>query len=432
MPWSLWIPFIWVTINATRPLARWLSSGTDAAAFSDDVSGGSFYDRYTYVLLMVCGILALFRRPINWRPIIHNCHWLIILFGYYLISTVWSEDIFVAFKRWIKAVGDIIMILILLTEADPVEALRAVFLRCYYLIVPLSVVSIKYYKEIGRYYGKWEWETHYCGLALNKNSLGLLAMLGGLFLLWHMVDMRPKRDAKPLLLRHGPDLVVLGMCLWLLYLSKSSTSTVCLAVGAAIFFGGRLTMFKANLRSLGWCLLLFGGFMLMFTVSSDFRGIIAGMVGRNATLTDRTLIWDMLLKSGSNPIIGEGFESFWLTSKGDNVTDEFHVIYAHNGYLDAYLDTGLLGVLLFVVMLYVAGRNAFSHYKGGSRLGCVFLSLFWSCLLFNYTEIAFGKSNVFGLIILLIVVYGPFSSASQTAEEGLESAAPLWPQDQGV
>ena len=135
MPLSLWIPFIWVTINSTRSLSRWLTSGTDAAALSDDISGGSFYDRYTYLLLMICGFVVLCRRPVNWRPLIYNCHWLIILFGYYLISTVWSEDTFVALKRWIKAVGDIIMILILLTETDPLEALRAVFLRCYYLII---------------------------------------------------------------------------------------------------------------------------------------------------------------------------------------------------------------------------------------------------------------------------------------------------------
>jgi hypothetical protein len=36
------------------------------------------------------------------------------------------------------------------------------------------------------------------------------------------------------------------------------------------------------------------------------------------------------------------------------------------------------------------------------------MSLFWICLLFNYTEISFGRTNVFGLLILLMVAYGPF------------------------
>jgi O-antigen ligase len=415
MPWSLWVPFIWVCINSTRPLGYWLSSGTDAAAVSD-VAGGSFYDRNVYLLLMICGIFILSRRRIEWGQIIRNCHWLLVLFAYYLFSTLWSVDTFVAFKRWVKASGDIIMILILLTETDPAEALRAVFVRSYYLLVPLSILTIKYFRDIGRYYGKWEYETHYCGLTLSKNNLGQLAMLGGLFLLWQMVDIYKRRGHKLKLRTLWPDLTVLGMCLWLLYMAQSSTALVCFVIGTAIFFGARLAWVKTNLYNLRWCVLALGLFMVVFSVSTEFRGALAGLVGRNATLTDRTLIWDMLLKSGSNPIIGEGFESFWLTNKGNDVFDEFHVTYAHNGYLDDYLDTGLVGVLLFAGMLYAAGRNVTSHFAGGSHLGYLFLSLFWSCLLFNYTEIAFGRSNVFGMLMILMVVFGPFVPVRQETE----------------
>jgi O-antigen ligase len=147
--------------------------------------------------------------------------------------------------------------------------------------------------------------------------------------------------------------------------------------------------------------------MLVFTISPGFRAVVAGALGRDATLTDRTLIWDAALKSGSNPIFGEGFEGYWLSGKGAHIIDQFHVQYAHSGYVDKYLDTGLIGLFLFAGLLYAAGRNAASHYLGGSRLGYLFLSLFWCSLLFNYTEISFGRSNVFGLIVTAMVVYGP-------------------------
>lgn len=420
MPWSLWIPFIWVSINATRPLALWFSSGTEASQVTD-ISEGSFYDRNAYLLLMGIGIVILARRRIEWGQVLYNCRWLFFLFAYYLFSTLWSTDPFVSLKRWIKADGDIIMILILLTEADPVEALRAVMIRSFYVLVPLSVLAIKYYKDIGRYYGQWEWETHYCGLTLSKNNLGQLAMLGGLFLLWQMVDVYRHRNHRLNLRTIWPDLVVLAMCLWLQKMANSSTALVCFIVGTGIFFCARLAWVKNNLKNLRWCVVGMGLLMLLFTVSTEFRGMISGLVGRNATLTDRTLIWDLALKSGSNPIIGEGFESYWMSGKGFKIVDEFHVTYAHNGYLDQYLDTGWIGVLLFVGMLYAAGRNATSHFAGGSLLGCLFMGLFWSCLLFNYTEISFGRSNVFGMLISLIVVYGPFIQPVKEAETFGES-----------
>jgi exopolysaccharide production protein ExoQ len=410
---------IWVSINASRSLASWFSSGTIASQMTD-ISEGSFYDRNAYLLLMVIGTVILARRRIEWGQVLYNCRWLILLFAYYLFSTLWSVDIFVAVKRWIKADGDIIMILILLTEADPVEALRAVFIRAFYVLVPLSVLVIKYYPDIGRYLHQWTWETSYCGITTGKNQLGQLAMLGGLFLLWQMVDVYRQRGHRLTWRTIWPDLLVLGMCLWLLHLARSSTALLCFLVGTMIFFCARLSWVKANLKNLGWCVVGMALLMLLFTVSPGFRGVIAGALGRDATLTDRTLIWDMALKSGSNPIIGEGYESYWLSGKGANVVEEFHVDYAHNGYLDQYLDTGWIGVLLFVGMLYAAGRNTTSHFAGGSPLGYLFMCLFWSCLLFNYTEIAFGRSNVFGFLILLMVVYGPFVQPVREADTSEE------------
>jgi len=406
MSWSLWVPFVWVTINASRTLANWFSDGTTASQVTD-ISEGSFYDRNAYLLMMGIGVLILSQRRIEWGRFIHNGRWLIPLFAYYLLSTLWSPEIFISLKRWIKSCGDLIIILIILTESDPIEALRAIFVRSVYVLVPVSVLFIKYYPDLGRYYGYWTYETHYCGITANKNALGLLAMLGGLFLLWQMVDVFRARGHRLNLRTIWPDLLVLAMALWLLHLAGSSTALLCFIVGTAIFFAARLRWVKTNLNNLGWCVLAMGVVMLAFSFSEEFRGMIAGLVGRNATLTDRTLIWEMALKSGSNPLIGSGYEGYWISGLGSEVINEFHVDYAHNAYLDQYLNEGLIGVLLFAGMLFSAGSNATSHFSGGSTFGYLFMGLFWSCLLFNYTEIAFGRSNVFGLLILLMVIIGP-------------------------
>ena len=415
VPSSLWIPFLWITINASRPLAYWFSSGTDASQ-ATDLSEGSFYDRNSHLLLIVIGVLILARRRIEWGRVLYNCRWLWILYAYYLISTVWSDAPFVAFKRWFKDFGDVVMILIMLTEKDPVEAIRAVFIRCIYVLVPLSVLVIKYYPTVGRYLHQWTWQTFYCGITTNKNALGLLAMLGGLFLLWQMVDVYRQRGQQVTWRNIWPDLLVLGMCLWLQHLAGSATALTCFIVGTAIFFLARLAWVRANLKNLGWCVFGVAVAMLIFTVSPGVRGVIAAVLNRDVTLPGRTLIWDMALESGSEPIFGEGFDSYWLSGKGAKITEWCHVQYVHNGYLNVYLNTGWIGVLLLAGMLYAAGRNATSQFSAGSIVGYLFMSLFWSGLLFNYTEISFNIQNVFGLLLSLMVAYGPFIQPVREAE----------------
>lgn len=415
IPRSLWIPFIWVGINSSRPLIYWFADG-DTAAGAADVADGNFIDRNVYLALIIIGIVVLVRRRIQWNRALQDCRWLILLYAYFLISTLWSEYPYIAFKRWFKDVGDIVMILIILTEQDPVEAIRAVFVRCFYLLVPLSVLFIKYYPALGRYTHRWTYKTYYSGITGNKNSLGLLAMLGGLFLLWQIVEVYKHRGKRLTIRNLWPDLLVLLMCIWLLRLAGSATAVACFLLGTAALFLARSAWVKSNLRSFGWGAFGLAGLMLVFTISPGLRELIAGALGRDVTLTDRTLIWDLALKSGSNPILGSGFNSFWMTSKAEPIQEEFHVSIAHNGYLETYLHTGWIGVLLLAGVLATAGRNAVSQYYRSPIAGRLFMVLLLVGLFYNYTEVAFSRANALGLILWLLAAYGPNTSALAAQE----------------
>ena len=92
------------------------------------------------------------------------------------------------------------------------------------------------------------------------------------------------------------------------------------------------------------------------------------------------------------------------------------------------MNVGWIGVFLFAGMLIAAGRNVTSHFAGGSPLGYLFMGLFWSCILFNYTEISFGRTNVFGFLISLMVVYGPFIQTQKVADASEEPEEADGPQ----
>ena len=242
---ALWVPLIWVGINGSRSVVYWLASGTSASASATEADGNAV-DRNIYLVLISIGFVILARRRIDWAVITRECRWLIIFYLYLLLSAFWSDYTFISFKRWIKDGGDVVMVLVILTEVDPIEAFRWVFLRVAYVLIPVSIIFIKYYPDLGRYYDQWTWHTAYCGITTNKNSLGLLAMWSSLVLLWQIVDVHRRRGNSITLRAVWPDLVVLLMSLWLLFIAGSSTSLACFVLGVMIFFGSHLRMVRCK------------------------------------------------------------------------------------------------------------------------------------------------------------------------------------------
>jgi O-antigen ligase len=414
---GLWVAFLWLTIISSRPVGYWFTDGTTAAAIAaafDSGGGGSFIDRHTYLFLIICGAIVLARRQIDWGTLLRQSRVLWIFYAYLLLSTVWSDYPFVAFKRWFKDMGNVIMILIILTEKNPVEAMRGVFVRCAYVLIPVSVLFIKYYPTLGRTQHKWTYETFFCGITLSKNALGLAALVSGLFLLWNIVDLYRYRTPRLGFRKLLPDLAVLGMCVWLLSVAQSATALGCFLIGTVVFFGSRLQWVRANLANFGWCGLGVALLMFAFTVFPGFRGAVAGVLGRDATLTNRTEIWAASLKLETNPVLGAGFASTWMTPKGAELVDELGGLsHAHNGYLETYLHSGWIGVFLLLSVLVAAGVNATRQLRAETALGHLFIALFVGSVIYNYTEVAFNTSNILGFVLWLMAVRA-FSETSKT------------------
>src|SRR5436190_11655874 len=125
---ALWIPLVWILIIASRPVSFWIGGGI-LIDKPDDYVDGSPVDRNVFFLLIATGLVVLFRRGVNWSDLIGNNRCLFAFFFFCGISAIWSDYPFVSFKRWIKDLGNVVMILVILTEKDPVQAFRAVFAR---------------------------------------------------------------------------------------------------------------------------------------------------------------------------------------------------------------------------------------------------------------------------------------------------------------
>ena len=251
---------------------------------------GTPLDRNVAITLILLGILLLLRRRIDWSTFNARNRWLLTFCLFALISVFWSDYSFVAFKRWIRDVGNIVMILVILSEEDPANAIRTVFIRCALVLIPLSVLSIKYYPEIGVYFDTWSGKATFRGVTTDKNGLGRLAMLSVFFCLWSLDTQQGGRWLHKLL--NGlPEVLILVMCLWLLSKANSSTSIACLALGTTVYMLARVRWIKCNRRLVtqGAIGMLF--FVLLSFNASEMRAFVATSLGRKPDLTERTEIW---------------------------------------------------------------------------------------------------------------------------------------------
>src|SRR5438128_6993337 len=143
---ALWIPLIWTLILASRPISSWFGLGI-LITTPDDYLEGSPFDRFVFLTLILAGLYVLWKRNVSLTDVLRNNKVLVALYLYWAVSIIWSDYPFVSLKRWIKDVGNVVMVLVILTERKPIEAIRSLFAKCTYLLIPTSVLFIKYFPD---------------------------------------------------------------------------------------------------------------------------------------------------------------------------------------------------------------------------------------------------------------------------------------------
>jgi exopolysaccharide production protein ExoQ len=403
---GLWLPLLWLVLNCSRSVSQWLNIFGLPVSGAASAEEGSPLDAFFYLVLATAGFCVLCKRQVYLSEIVLNNGWLIAFFLYCFISIAWSDFPFIAFKRWTKVLGHPIMALIVLTEPDPEEALIRLMKRCAYVVVPVSILWIKYYPQLGRGYTEWG-EPMNKGIAIGKNMLGADCLILGFFFFWHLLQTwQTERNTR----RRNELRWIAGFLIgisWLLRLAHSATSTICLFVGVLIvvFVGIRSIKNFIGTYMLA-ALVLLAAAELAFGIS----GSLSESLGRGKDLTGRKVLWAQVLEFQPNPILGAGFESFWLGERRVRMAELYKGWQpggAHNGYLETYLNLGLIGLSLLIGLLIATfwkiRLELFRNFEWGRyRLG-----FFAAVVLHAWTETTFAAYGPLWFVFYIMALDYP-------------------------
>jgi exopolysaccharide production protein ExoQ len=403
---ALWIPLIWMLIIMTRFVSSWLDIfGIHIGSTS--VAEGSPVDALGSGILIIAGLRVLYLRGVRLGEIVRQNRWLTIFFIYCFLAVLWSDFPFIAFKRWIKILGQPITVLVLFTEPDFETALATLMKRCAYVVVVISVLFIKYFPELGRGFSQWTGQGFNTGITLDKNALGADCLILGFFFVWYV--LRVLNWEKSVYRRNELVLSGVFLCLiwWLFHEAQSSTSLVSCILGISVMlFLGLRAVRKENIGTYLIAAVAIAGIAeYLFNVSDVFLDLL----GKDRTLTDRTKVWADCLNIPINPIIGVGFESFWLGKRQEIMNEKwsFHPNEAHNGYLETYLNLGLIGLFILLALLLATFWKARRELLASFHLGRFRVSFLFAVLVYNWTEASFKALHPVWFVFYIIALDYP-------------------------
>jgi len=393
--------------SACKPLGIWFSTGTD-------IEAGSPLDRALLLVLLFLSVFLLSKRQFSWSSAFRENGYLAMLLAYMLISIIWSPMPFISLRRWTRELVAILMAFLVLSEQNPYQTVQSIFRRVAYVLIPTSLLLIKYYPDYGRAYDRWDGKLMWVGVTTQKNGLALVSFTCAFFLIWTLLRRRIRHESSGVGYQEVVEIFLIILALVLQggpqhSMNYSATSNLCFALGLsclAAFWLGKKRGLVPTARTLKIIIsmIFLLGTVLPFLSKMPF-GNISTSLGRDDSLTGRTGIWRTLVPYAmARPLLGYGAGGFWTTSMR-----ELTSAHAHNGYLDMILNLGFVGLSLFLLFFMSLCKKAHQVIMMDFEWGIFFVSYLLMGLVSNMTE---SSVDSFTRYLSTIILFLSASSAS--------------------
>ena len=215
------------------------------------------------------------------------------------------------------------------------------------------------------------------GVFSHKNYFSSVMTLGATSFLVQILDPRERRPW---------HYAGMGFCILLILLSTSKTGQILMAAISIVIF----TYKQYRWRGTKTVLLLYAVVVIVtcgiLGLTTFWDQIFIGL-GRDPTLSGRTLIWDRLraVYIPQRLLFGYGRGAFWST--GTFAGLGFVPAHAHNGWYDLIIDFGMVGFFFYLMSAIQAWARVFRlAYKAQSGAYLWPLALFTIVFINNATE----------------------------------------------
>ncbi len=308
---------------------------------------------------------------------------LLPLFAYLLWSAAtlpWAVDHHIALRRLILQfciVGSIWLPVAMIRDATHV---RRILLYVLFVTVLANAAAAVVVKPSG---------LGYAGLFSQKNGLGAVVAMALVTFLFSF-DRERSTDC---------IISVIGtvLSLGLLVVSKSKTSIILAAAVPLIAWAaaGLARSLRIRPAVIVLAVVIVSSSATIVALNFGLRSntILHALFGGD-TFTGRTAIWDFAWSEFlTRPLAGFGFNGFWGVGANAAATYSNNaffadILQAHEGYLDILLETGLIGLVIFVALVLRTLRNC-------SRVICLRGGTFFLAMTLFFVLHNFFESSIF-------------------------------------
>lgn len=364
----------------------WRLQTTGSASQGDSV-------QQVVLLLSYSGLILL---PWHWPQIRKSFMqgWLLwLVIGIAVISVIWSQDPALTLRRSFALLLATLYGL-LLAVRYPFAAILRLLGVTMAIIVGTSVLSIALgadWAVMGHPHpGAWQ------GVMFHKNALGRIAVLALI-----VFGVLAQQTRWPWQIGWG---ILAINALALIVGARSATAlvvTVTLITIGMAAYGARFLSKDEQLQGIALTssIVIPAGMLFVF-----YWPEIADLLGRDPELTGRLPLWSSLLGIGwSQPLLGYGYGAFWVDPSRMMALDValmrmrfWWAEHAHNGYLDVWLEIGIIGFIPVVFLVASVWRDAFHKaLQDAFQPKLLFIFLFTSFLaIYNLSEAVLIEANL--------------------------------------
>lgn len=310
-------------------------------------------------------------------------------------SILFTSQKFEAIKAYINFTGMICYFILLFNTISKERAILYLKNYCNLMLI-LELLAIFIFKDIGYMNGS----DTIRGIHLSRSTLTIylnLCIFVYIYYLYFFIKINNRVNKL--------IVTMLFISIFLVLLSKSSTGILIISLFIPIFL-----WIKTNKRAniLFVISITFSTLIPLINFNSNvINNLIGEVFNKNLSFSGRRYIWDYAISHFSKkPLFGNGFNSIDSLFKGKVIPIYERVAaHSHNGFLDVFLQNGIIGLILVLIIIFLFFKRVDMYSEFEKRLLKTYILVF---IIFNSMEpylLHTVSVENFWLIGIFIIIY---------------------------